>query len=150
MKTLFFIFFSLIVAGCNRRIDKGVSFKKSILNSSTHTAKIVFYPTASNSLKYQEFILLPKQQKDTTFFLETSIVPIGSAFPFIYGNDSIRIIFDNNRFISFKQPKNAVECNQSVPNIFCSIHNECVTISNSIGQCTYYITDELFQMSKPL
>ncbi|WP_157607425.1 hypothetical protein [Runella limosa] len=150
MKPLTFIFFSLIVVGCNRRIDKGVTFKKSIHNSSNHTAKVVFYPTSSNSLKYQEFTLLPNQQRDMTLILDTSIIPIGADFPFTYGNDSIRIIFDNNRFVSFKQPKNKEECENFAANIFCSIHNECVTLSNSTGQCTYYITNELFKISKPL
>ena len=140
-----------IITSCDRRVEKISRLVLTTKNETNYSVSVTFFPTKGNVRLVEDLILPSLSQVDKTRVFDVSIVPIGDEFPFVsYGKlDSIRIIFNNSRFLSFRQPTNVNECN--IPfNIFCASNHICTKQSDSKGQCTYTITEAMFNSAKPL
>lgn len=152
MKQYLALIFGLVaIFSCRNIIDKGATLTLITKNESNHSVLVDFFPKSGTGKGLDDISLLPNLQQERVMQLEAGIVFPSSNFTFVsYGEmDSIRVIFDNQRYLSFRMPTNPSEC--MIPyNIFCADKQTCTKISEQKGQCIYVVTDTMYQTAKKL
>ncbi len=153
MKQSLALIFGLVATlSCRNIIDKGSTLTLVTQNQTTHTVLVDFFPRAGfTSIPLADINLLPNSQQERVLRLEAGVVFPSPMPTFVaYGAmDSIRIVFNNQRYLSFRMPTNASEC--TIPyNIFCADKQTCTKSSEQVGQCVYVITEAMYQTAKKL
>ncbi|MCY7355881.1 MAG: hypothetical protein LH609_00100 [Rudanella sp.] len=136
---------------CRNIVDLGSTLTLIAKNESNHSVLVDFFPKPGTGKGLDDINLLPNSQQERVMRLEAGIVFPSSNFTFVsYGEmDSIRVVFDNQRYLSFSMPTNASEC--TIPyNIFCADKQTCTKSSEQKGQCVYVITEAMYRVAKKL